>query len=138
MSLDNFSKNQKSASAAEIKDTLNEIKDTASNIAENTSDAVKDTLEKTAASIKDSAEIAKENFEKVKPDFEDLTAKAQELASKGIDFCTSCTEQAKQHFHRTSEATSRYVAEQPTKSVVIAALAGAALAAAFLSRSRRP
>jgi len=44
---------------------------------------------------------------------------------------------ARQKMHEAADATTKYVVEQPGKSMVIAAASGAALAALFMMASRR-
>ena len=46
-------------------------------------------------------------------------------------------ERARRQFQQASDATTRYVVEQPGKSILLAAAAGAAVAAALLMGSRR-
>ena len=69
---------------------------------------------------------------------DNLANRAQDLAERSIDFWADNTYRARRQFQATAEATTRYVSEQPGRSVLIAAATGAALATAFfLGRSRR-
>ncbi|RYF52082.1 MAG: DUF883 family protein [Cytophagaceae bacterium] len=71
------------------------------------------------------------------PVIDDLAARAQELAARSIDYCAETSAKARQKLNEAAEATNKYVAEQPTKSLVIAAASGAALAALLMMASRR-
>jgi ElaB/YqjD/DUF883 family membrane-anchored ribosome-binding protein len=71
------------------------------------------------------------------PAVDDLAARAQALAARSIDYCADTSARARRQIQQTADATGRYVAEQPGKSLVIAAASGAALAALALWWSRR-
>jgi ElaB/YqjD/DUF883 family membrane-anchored ribosome-binding protein len=74
---------------------------------------------------------------KVEPALDRLSSKAQELAQRGIDMAANTKEQAKESLSHYSAATTRYVAEKPVQSILIAAAVGAALALLVSSASRR-
>jgi ElaB/YqjD/DUF883 family membrane-anchored ribosome-binding protein len=71
------------------------------------------------------------------PAIDDLAARAQELATRSIDYCAETSARARRQMHQAAEATNKYVAEQPGKSLVIAAASGAALATLMFWMSRR-
>lgn len=75
--------------------------------------------------------------EEVDPLIDNLAAKAQEFASRGISYCAQTSDRARRQFNQAADATSRYVADQPGKAVLMAAAAGAALATAALLLRRR-
>ena len=64
----------------------------------------------------------------VKPALDKLTRKAEHYANQGIDMATQAKDKAKESLSYYSQATSRYVADKPVQSVLIAAAAGAAVA----------
>ena len=68
---------------------------------------------------------------------EELSARAQELARKGIAAASGTSAQAQKAMHRYADTTTKYVAEQPVKSVLIAAAIGAALAALVIAARNR-
>ena len=72
----------------------------------------------------------------VDPLVDQITAKVQQLASRGIDYAHDAKSRAQQQINRYSDVTGRYVAEQPVKSVLIAAATGAAIAALILIATR--
>lgn len=71
------------------------------------------------------------------PAIDDLAARAQELATRSIGYCAETSARARRQMHQAADATNKYVAEQPGKSLVIAAASGAALATLVLWMSRR-
>lgn len=71
------------------------------------------------------------------PAIDDLAARAQDLAARSIEYCARTGASARQQMQRASDITTKYVAEQPGKSLVIAAASGAAVAALAFWTSRR-
>ena len=71
------------------------------------------------------------------PAIDDLAARAQDLAARSIDYCAETSARARRQMQQAAEATSKYVAEQPGKSLVIAAASGALLATVAMWMSRR-
>ena len=64
----------------------------------------------------------------VKPTVDKLTHKAEHYVTQGIDMAVQAKDKAKESLSHYSEATSRYVAEKPVQSILIAAATGAAVA----------
>jgi ElaB/YqjD/DUF883 family membrane-anchored ribosome-binding protein len=79
----------------------------------------------TAHALESTREFANQAFEKAGEKVRDLRYGVRDLASKGV---SSVGDYA--------SATTRYVADQPLKSALIAAAVGAAVAALVLSRRR--
>lgn len=71
------------------------------------------------------------------PAIDDLAARAQALASRSIDYAADASARARRQLQEAAEATSKYVAEQPGKSILIAAGVGALTASLVLMASRR-
>ncbi len=74
---------------------------------------------------------------KVEPALDRLSTKAQELAQRGMDMAAHTKDQAKESLSQYSAATTRYVAEKPVQSILIAAAVGAAVALLVSSASQR-
>ncbi len=68
---------------------------------------------------------------------ERIASRAQDMATRGIHAASDAGAKVQKRVSHYTEATSRYVAEQPVRSVLIAAAAGAALAALVIAASRR-
>ncbi len=64
-------------------------------------------------------------------------AATQDLASRGIAYCADTSDRARRQLNQAADATARYVAEQPGKSLAIAAAAGA-FVATLCMLARRP
>ena len=72
----------------------------------------------------------------VDPRIDDIAAKAQDLASRGIAYCVNTSDRARRQLRQAADTTTRYVAEKPGTSLLIAAAAGAAFATAVMLARR--
>lgn len=66
-----------------------------------------------------------------------LASKAQKLARQSLDMAAEAKDKAQQSLSRYASATTHYVAEQPMRSVLIAAAVGAAVALLVASSRQR-
>ncbi len=66
-----------------------------------------------------------------------LASKAQKLARQSLDMAAEAKDKAQQSLSRYASATTHYVAEQPLRSVLIAAGVGAAVALLVASARHR-
>jgi ElaB/YqjD/DUF883 family membrane-anchored ribosome-binding protein len=64
----------------------------------------------------------------IDPLVDKLASQAQKLARQSMDMASEASERAQRSLHRYTDATTRYVANEPVKSVLIAAAVGAAVA----------
>jgi len=64
----------------------------------------------------------------VDPMVEMLASKAQKMARQSLDMASEAKERAEKSFKNAADATTRYVSEQPMRSVLMAAAVGAAVA----------
>lgn len=71
------------------------------------------------------------------PAINDLAVRAQALAEKGINYCAHTGERLREQVDGCTQATTRYVAQQPGKSMLIAAAMGAAVATVAMVVARR-
>ena len=62
---------------------------------------------------------------------------AQRFAKRSLDAASDARERAQKTLSRYADSTGDYVANQPMKSMLISAAAGAAIAALFFSARRR-
>ncbi|MCD2511334.1 hypothetical protein [Comamonas endophytica] len=141
MNMNNNADTQKAADAT--KNLVNNAADSAKEGVNSAAETAKEGVNATRKAATEAADKVQEGLEsaqkQVAPVIDDLAARAQELASRSIHFCADTSERARQQLQCAAEATNRYVVEQPAKSLVMAAAAGAAIATAFMwgSRSRR-
>lgn len=64
----------------------------------------------------------------VQPVLEKFSRKAEQFAHQGMDMAANAKDKARESLSQYSAATSRYVADKPVQSVLIAAAVGAAVA----------
>ena len=64
----------------------------------------------------------------VDPVVDMLASKAQKLARHSLDLATEAKDRAEQSLKRAAGVTTKYVSEQPVRSVLIAAAVGASVA----------
>lgn len=95
-----------------------------------------DSTREFATSALDSAEGKMRSLHsRVDPVVDMLAEKAQKLAQQSYEMAAEARQRAQQSLNQASAATSRYVSEQPLRSVLIAAAIGAAVAL-LISASR--
>jgi ElaB/YqjD/DUF883 family membrane-anchored ribosome-binding protein len=146
----------------ETKEVVENIKNPAKNVADHAHDATGNVLETTKHTVHEASEDIQEGAHAVRRTaseaideagrhlrdaeneynrqlIDDLARRAQDLAERSINFWADSSHRARQQFQTAADATTRYVSEQPGRSILIAAAAGAAIATAFFmgSRSRK-
>ena len=67
-----------------------------------------------------------------------LAATAQKLARQSVDMATDAKDYAQHALNRATKVSSRYVADQPLQSVLMAAAVGAAVATLISYTRNRP
>ena len=107
---------------------------------QNSADRAIDTTREIANDVLDHAEKKVRDLRgSVDPVVDMLASRAQKLARQSLDMASEARERAQQSLTRAADATTRYVSEQPLRSVLIAAAVGASVAlliAATRDRSR--
>lgn len=125
-----------------IQNATQKAADTARHIADEALSSASDAVQATRGAANHSLDKAEQGAHRLRkevdPLIDDLAARAQDLASRSISYCADASERARRQFHQAADATSRYVADQPGKSLLLAAAAGAALTALFMVSRRRP
>lgn len=71
------------------------------------------------------------------PAAEQLAARVQEAVQRGLDAATKTSARAQRQFGQAANVTGKYIADQPMRSVLVAAAAGAAITALIVLASRR-
>ena len=121
---------------------LRESTDTARDLSANVLQSAEDAVESSRSFANDQFDRAHDKVRDlrstVEPAIDRFATRAQELANRGIHAASDATAKVQKQINHYADATGKYVAEQPVKSVLIAAAAGAALAAliGLLARSR--
>lgn len=98
--------------------------------------------ERTRSFAHDALDQAEEKIREMRhtvdPMVDKMSQKAQKLARQSMDMANEARHKAQDSLSRYADVTTRYVAEQPLRSVLIAAAVGAAVALLVSSsRSRR-
>ncbi|CAM3866845.1 hypothetical protein [Paracidovorax anthurii] len=115
--------------------------DTAHGLADDMRDTAQDSIQSTRRAANNTLDKAERKVRElhgdVDPLIDDLAARAQDLASRSISYCADTSERARRQFNHAADATARYVSEQPGKSLLMAAAAGA-FVATLCMLARRP
>ena len=122
-------------------DTIQKVEDKArglkDNVVQSAQSAVSATRDAANASIDNAQERVEKWRSEADPVMTELAAKAQALAERSIHYCADTSVRMRKTMDKCTETTNRYVAEQPGKSIAIAATVGAALALASAALWRR-
>ena len=113
-----------------VRNLTDDVLQSAQDAVQSTRDAANNSLDKAEKSVRALRS-------QTDPVIDDLAARAQELASRSIDYCADTSARARRQVQQAADATTKYVAEQPGKSLVIAAASGALLATVAMWMSRR-
>ena len=101
----------------------------AQHAAQATRDAANAQLDKASAAV----DSLRDNID---PTINELAAKAQALAERSINYCAHTGDRLRQQVDNYTQATTRYVVDQPAKSMLIAFGSGAALATLLILATR--
>ncbi|MEH3087041.1 MAG: hypothetical protein PGN26_11045 [Xylophilus ampelinus] len=115
--------------ANKASNTTDDVLKSADSAVESTRDFANDTLDKAGRKVR-------ELQDSVQPTIKNLGKSAENIAQRGIDYASDAASRAQQQINRYADVTGRYVADQPVRSVLIAAATGAAIAAAILLLTR--
>jgi len=73
----------------------------------------------------------------VEPAVEQIASRVQHAVQRGLEAASKSGVRAQERFTDAAQVTSRYIADQPVRSVLIAAAAGAAITALLVLATRR-
>lgn len=104
-----------------IAQATDDLRKTANSAVDSTRDYANQALDKAEGRVR-------ELRGSVDPVVDMLTSKAQKLARHSLDLASEAKYQAEQSLRRATRVTTRYVADQPVRSVLIAAAVGAVVA----------
>jgi ElaB/YqjD/DUF883 family membrane-anchored ribosome-binding protein len=107
----------------------------------NTRDEAAEAGERTRGCAHEALDQAEEKIREMRhsvdPMVDMMSAKAQKLARQSLDIAADARQKAQKSLSRYADVTTRYVSEQPLRSVLIAAAVGAAVALLVSSSRRR-
>lgn len=115
---------------ASLRKTSDEMMNSAGKALESTREHANDALDRAENKVR-------ELRGSVDPMVEMLTSKAQKMARQSLDMASEARERAEKSLKYAADATTRYVSEQPMRSVLVAITVGAALVLLISSTRQR-
>jgi ElaB/YqjD/DUF883 family membrane-anchored ribosome-binding protein len=119
------------------RDTMPGVRQASDELLANAVKAVESTREHANDALDKAENKVRELRGSVDPVVDMLASKAQKLARQSLDLASEAKERAQQSFSRAAGVTTRYVSEQPMRSILIAAAVGAAVALLISSSRHR-
>jgi ElaB/YqjD/DUF883 family membrane-anchored ribosome-binding protein len=110
------------------RDAMPTIRKASDDFMQGASQAVDTTREHAHAALDKAESRLRQLRGNVDPVVDMLASKAQKMAQHSLDLASEAKERAEQSLKRAAGVTTRYVAEQPVRSILIAAGVGAAMA----------
>lgn len=114
---------------------------TASQLADDARQTANEAIDSTRAYAQNAVNAAGEKVRDMKRDFEpsveQLAARVQQAVQRGLDAASSTSARAQRNIEKAAGVTGRYISDQPVRSVLVAAAAGAAITALIVLASRR-
>lgn len=107
--------------APAIRKASDDMLQSAGKALDNTREHANDALDKAESKVR-------ELRGSVDPMVDMLASKAQKLARQSLDMASEAKERAEKSLKQAADATTRYVSEQPMRSVLMAAAVGATVA----------
>lgn len=120
---------------------MNATPKTASELADEYRQAALDTVESTRAyaqnAVNSAGEKVRDFRRDAEPNMEQIAARVQQAVQRGLDSASKTSARAQRRVEEAAEMTGRYIADQPVRSVLLAAAAGAAITALIVLATRR-
>ncbi|CAN5905887.1 hypothetical protein BH11PSE13_BH11PSE13_23540 [soil metagenome] len=114
---------------------------TASQMADDARQTANDAIDSTRSYAQNAVNAAGEKVRDMKRDFEpsveQLAARVQQAVQRGLDAASTTSARAQRNIEKAADVTGRYISDQPVRSVLVAAAAGAAITALIVLASRR-
>lgn len=114
---------------------------TPSQLADDARQTANDAIDSTRAYAQNAVNAAGEKVRDlrrdVEPTVEQLAARVQQAVQRGLDAASTTSARAQRRLEQAADVTGRYIADQPVRSVLVAAAAGAAITALIVLASRR-
>ncbi len=114
---------------------------TPSQLADDVRQTAQDAAETTRAYAQNAVNAAGEKVRELRrdaePGVEQLAARVQQAVQRGLDAASTTSARAHRRIEQAADVTGRYISDQPVRSVLLAAAAGAAITALIVLASRR-
>ncbi|MDM0043715.1 hypothetical protein QTH91_04400 [Variovorax dokdonensis] len=115
-----------SKSAAELAD---ELRSTANDAVESSRSYAQNAVNAAGEKVRDLRRDAE-------PAMEQLAARVQQAVQRGLESASRTSARAQKQFETAADRTGQYIADQPVRSILLAALAGAAVTALLVLATR--
>jgi len=120
---------------------MNATTKTAAELADEYRQAARDTVDSTRAYAQNAVNAAGEKVRDLRrdaePTMEQIAARVQQAVQRGLESASKTSARAQRRVEEAAELTGRYIADQPVRSVLLAAAAGAAITALLVLATRR-
>ena len=120
---------------------MNATAKTAAQLADEARETANDALESTRAYAQNAVNAAGEKVRglrgQVEPAVEQLANRVQQAVQRGLESASKTSARAQRQIEQAADVTGKYISDQPVRSVLIAAAAGAAIAALLVLATRR-
>lgn len=120
---------------------MNTTSKTPSQLADDARQTASDAIETTRAYAQNAVNAAGEKVRDLRreaePTVEQLAARVQQAVQRGLDAASTTSAAAQRRLEAAADVTGKYIADQPVRSVLVAAAAGAAITALIVLASRR-
>jgi len=109
----------------------------ANDVSQTASDAIDTTRAYAQNAVNSAGEKVRDFRDSVEPTVDQIAARVQFAVQRGIDAASQTSARAQRQLERAADMTGKYISDQPMRSVLIAAAAGAAITALIVLASRR-
>lgn len=120
---------------------MNTTTKSASQIADDARQTANDAIDATRAYAQNAVNAAGEKVRDLRrdaePTVEQLAARVQQAVQRGLDAASSTSARAQRRLEAAADVTGKYISDQPVRSVLVAAAAGAVITALIVLASRR-
>ena len=120
---------------------MNASPKTAAELADEIRQTANDAVETTRAYAQNAVNAAGEKVRDIRrdaePTMEQIAARVQQAVQRGLESATKTSARAQRRIEEAADVTGRYIADQPVRSVLLAAAAGAAITALIVLATRR-
>jgi ElaB/YqjD/DUF883 family membrane-anchored ribosome-binding protein len=111
-----------------------------SQLADDARQTANDAIDSTRAYAQNAVNAAGEKVRDMKrdaePTVEQIAARVQQAVQRGLDAASTTSARAQRRLEQAADVTGKYISDQPMRSVLVAAAAGAALAALIVLATR--
>ncbi|VTU24729.1 hypothetical protein H4CHR_01452 [Variovorax sp. PBS-H4] len=104
---------------------------------QNANDAIDTTRAYAQNAVNAAGEKVRDLRREAEPTVEQLAARVQQAVQRGLDAASTTSARAQRRLEQAADMTGRYIADQPVRSVLVAAAAGAVITALIVLASRR-